>query len=316
MLQSRYSHQAVDRYWKEQYSIPYIAQPPIQGLTFIICKYWCASELIAKYGIGLVITNNCLTAEFPHKTPSHTWDLHQSMFFNMNCVPVGQKISWCFEFAHPYPHHQLGLKSIFVGVTNNTEFVNSDPEQQFSGITGCEHRDLYFGYQFTPRAIWEYSPKNLRDGNRFNVRSVTVKRGRFGMGDWNNQVGVLPSVKAGDDEDVIIDLTEEKSKTEANIDEIEWNDGDTDLIHGTFRFQYWRSGDHVVVEIFIAEFPNQYWKNKHNGHPTPKYHRIRRSDNELKNMGLAVTIPCGSAVSLISHHFGDARIDERFPHHD
>lgn len=280
-----------DRYWRSHY----LFLQPISALTFLIWKFWSPSEQIDDDNISdnVEVTNTNLTAHYPSKTPSHNYNISQTVFLTTVVIPQTQRVTWSFNFAIPYPPYTPnGPKSMCVGLTNNTTWCHLNPMQALQ--VGSSIKDIYIGYEVYPRAIFEYDLKKINEYNRFNHRELTVWKGRFSCSDWNNT------------RHVIVDPSEEKVDPK-----LEYGDTVPDIIFGQMKFEVYRDGEHLCFNFAISQYPNQLVlsKNDVNNSAGGKWYRV--GNKRLENLGLAVTIPSGGTITLIQHHFGDAIVSRR-----
>lgn len=282
-------------YWRRNHSFN-----PLDGLLRIIYAFSYIPERVAKAGENLIISENDCTIEYINRidqVPFWMDNIAQTAFLNMAFIPNQQQISWKIDFMTLQPLHR-GKKSMFIGLTNNTSWGNTAPNDP---SIDWNQNDVYIGYEISPHSFLCTECFGSKKCHRnFDVRPFTVFKRRsssVGRTYWRWNIG----------EKNIINLTTVCDQTRDDVKKICYKP--IDRIFGELLFSLTKINKRGVyqMDISISHFPQQMKYNENE-----KHSQVIHVQQDIKDIGLAITIPHGACMSVIKYFFGDAYINHRF----
>lgn len=299
---------------------------PINNLISIIDTFGLVPEKFAKGGNDLEIDADGYTVHHTLENvpvwPEWSDDskTKQTVFLNMNGNPhfgLHKSWKWTFEFAWPIINGKG--KSCFLGLTSKAEMTNWSPHCGKLVNRGYRRRgDLhiyngcYFGFEFDPKARWNYDPNDLNATERYFIQPVTIYTVRNRIrgapyivddptktcGDWNNPREIWK--------------TDDENGKEYDYVQSEYIFGEVSFelykeYYDTPTDEGLHSGHSIKIEI--SEYPNKL----HTLINSSYTYRLNSTQfaEYIKNLGLALTISRGCIFVLKNFDFGDCLMEAR-----
>lgn len=282
-------------YWRMEHQ-----KQPIRDIVSILERYNINPEKINHQwsGVNICVSDNGYTADyFDRKIPSHHWNHERvATIYLDSCIePRDKACHWIFQAQMTRNH------SFLAGMTNCTSLGNEAPSGRY-----LSRNEYWIGFEFASRPREQYPINGLDDAIRFNTRSRGWDRDGASKGNWSHKRKEYHYTEIELDND------------EMDIEDLSDYDSDTseDFVYAQFKIVMHRSRDHLELKFYISEYPNKLYGVDDpviNGQSN-SFYRINEFNkyNGFKKMGLAVTIPMGSVISLLHVDFGDSKYDDRF----